>query len=319
MKTLPQNLADNPDTDDLQVEFVVLNYGDDAKQYEELRAENPDDQELQDFDYEDMNDWMMNDPRISAEIESGRILYVRSEQPKFRMAHAKNMAHRLAEGSVVCNLDADNWTGAGFAQALAMRFKKTPNIILSPSFGVSRHFPSQERGFVGRIAVKRNNFLALGGYREAYKGWGHEDTDFTRRAKMHGLQHYRFEDLDHLQVIGHTNDDRVQNMYSTKQERRSASDMLTQYKNKGMATEFFYAGVARMKTLTRPILANAGTHFGLGQVEIVGVGQDSRYEVKPLRGVHARVFRSVGGMMEVARGRLNPRIISLKDPDGGPL
>ena len=38
------------------------------------------------------------------------------------MAHAKNMAHRLGiiEGAdILCNLDADNFTGPGFASYIA--------------------------------------------------------------------------------------------------------------------------------------------------------------------------------------------------------
>ncbi len=48
-------------------------------------------------------------------------------------------------------LDSDNFTGPKFAQFLKGRFEKDVDIVLSPSFGVSREFPPEERGFVGRI------------------------------------------------------------------------------------------------------------------------------------------------------------------------
>jgi hypothetical protein len=61
------------------------------------------------------------------EIRSGRVVYYHFPEPEhFNMAHAKNMAHRLAferEGAkIACNVDADNFTGQGFASMLHETF-----------------------------------------------------------------------------------------------------------------------------------------------------------------------------------------------------
>src|SRR5581483_1771791 len=57
--------------------------------------------------------------RFQAQMDSGALVYYRLDhQASFFMAHAKNVAHRLARGEIVCNLDADNYTAIGFSEFL---------------------------------------------------------------------------------------------------------------------------------------------------------------------------------------------------------
>src|ERR1700720_317542 len=112
--TLPQNLADNPNA-----KFILVDYasGDDLREY------------LQEFHCED--------------ISSGRlVVYSYTQTGPFRMAHAKNLAHRLAirEGAfILINLDADNLTGPRFDRYVETMFRQAiydramfgcPNIFL---------------------------------------------------------------------------------------------------------------------------------------------------------------------------------------------
>jgi hypothetical protein len=149
MKTLPQNLRDNPDGQDYQVEFIVLDYGDHEGQYQEIRDTMP--SEIERFDYDDMHSWMMSNSQVEEEIKSGRLIYVKTEDlkvaGKFHHSHAKNIAHRVATGDVVCNVDADNFTGQGFAQMLNRFFLKNPNSILNPSFELTRLVERESGGF----------------------------------------------------------------------------------------------------------------------------------------------------------------------------
>src|SRR5208337_3794663 len=88
-ETLPANLRSNE-----AARFILVNYN------------SPD--QLDDFIRKEH----------MADIDSGRLSVYRFTEPgPFRMAHAKNLAHRLAirEGAdILVNMDADNFAGQGF-------------------------------------------------------------------------------------------------------------------------------------------------------------------------------------------------------------
>ncbi len=123
------------------------------------------------------------------------------------MAHAKNLAHRLGimEGAdVLVNLDADNFTGHGFAAYLNEVFQE------DRVYCWSRMIKGQgNRGISGRIAVTRNAFLTTGGYDERFEKWGPDDKDFTRRLQKLG---YADREIDRrfLRAIPHTDEVRFE-------------------------------------------------------------------------------------------------------------
>jgi hypothetical protein len=116
------------------------------------------------------------------------------------MAHAKNLAHRLAilEGAdVLVNMDADNYAGEGFDRYVAERLAPTPDGLgpAAPSDGLRRAFlwahmrkGQMRRGISGRIAVTKHAFLAAGGYDEVYHEWGPDDKDFNVRLRRLGFE-----------------------------------------------------------------------------------------------------------------------------------
>ena len=109
-QTLPKNLADTWTGPAGSVEFVVLDYS------------SPD----------DLASWITTDRRASALSGCGHLRFARcSGQPYFRHSHAKNMAHALATGDVVCNVDADNYVGPGFTGFLQSVFSRKPNAIVA--------------------------------------------------------------------------------------------------------------------------------------------------------------------------------------------
>lgn len=178
-ETLPRNLADNPKS-----KFVVLNYnsGDDLLHYLFTAHRN--------------------------EINSGRlVVYSYRDSPVFRMAHAKNMAHRcgILEGAdILVTLDADNFTGANFEQFIADAFARERNIFLCPrivgqGYGAVRIAP---RGVAGRLAVRVQDFLKAGGYDMQYETWRGEDVDLVARLRRMGFAP-RFIDPVHLNAIRH--------------------------------------------------------------------------------------------------------------------
>lgn len=176
-ETLPGNLADNADYDNLV--FVILDYN------------SPDDLELylQTFH--------------SGAIERGRIVvYKNYLAGAFRMAHAKNMAHRcgMLEGAdILVNLDADNFTGPGFARYIADRFTCEEAVFLWAPMQKGK----MDRGISGRIVVNSHDYMKAGGYDERFRTWSPDDKDFNIRLRRMGITALEIEQR-YLSAVRHT-------------------------------------------------------------------------------------------------------------------
>lgn len=175
-QTLPQNIRDNADYANLK--FVLLDYN------------------SQDY----LQDYLQHGP----DIKSGRLVaYHFPSAISFKMAHAKNMAHRLGieEGAdILVNLDADNFTGPGFASYIAEQFK-TENIFLWARMikdGAGR----LPKGISGRIVVSKESFINVGGYDERFETWSPDDKDFSARLRRIGYE-AREIDNQYLRAILH--------------------------------------------------------------------------------------------------------------------
>jgi sulfotransferase family protein/glycosyl transferase family 7 (putative galactosyltransferase) len=181
-RTLPKNLADNHGLS----KFVVLDYNSKDNLNAYLTSKYPD------------------------LIESGKLAVYRfGGVGPFKMAHAKNMTHRLGirEGAdVLVNLDADNYTGLGFDQYVIDRFQQFGNNILlwarwnKPGADPKAHIP---KGCSGRIVVTKQAFLKAGGYDEKYDTWGPDDKDFHYRLRLMGYSPHEI-DRQYLNAILHT-------------------------------------------------------------------------------------------------------------------
>lgn len=141
-----------------------------------------------------------------ADMKRGRLSTYRFTEPtKFRMAHAKNLAHRLGmmEGAnVLVNLDADNYTGPGFGQYLAKEFATDERIFLWANMVKGK----MDRGISGRIAVRHDAFVAVGGYDEKFESWSCDDKDINLRLRMNDWEGREIEE-QYLSAILHN--DRV--------------------------------------------------------------------------------------------------------------
>jgi hypothetical protein len=125
------------------------------------------------------------------DIDSGRlVIYSYREPGAFRMAHAKNMAHRagILEGAdVLVNMDADNYTGPEFARYVAQQFD-TPDPVFLWSRMIQNGPDKLPRGISGRIAVRSDAFLKAGGYDEQFEAWSPDDKDFNLRLRRLGYE-----------------------------------------------------------------------------------------------------------------------------------
>ena len=181
--TLPKNLADNADY--FNAKFIVLDYGSQDGLFSWLALEH----------------WK--------DIESGRlVVYHHPHWGAFHMAHAKNMAARLGilEGAdILVTLDADNFTGPGFAHFVAGRLTD-PGIFLCPDYVRIKSLPHgpgrPQRGYAGRLAIRAQEFIKMGGYDETFDTWRGEDIDMIERLKRTGYT-IRMIDNCYLNAIPH--------------------------------------------------------------------------------------------------------------------
>lgn len=179
-QTLPANLRDNPKS-----RFVVLDYNDQDGLEAYLKTAHAED------------------------IASGQlVVYKHPAVGPFHVSHAKNMAARLGArngGDILVTLDADNFTGAGFEDEIEEKFRE-PGIFMCPDHYTIKSLPHGPerpmRGYAGRLAVRAQDFIKLGGYNETYDTWRGEDIDFNARMLRLGYQP-RFIDTKFLATIPH--------------------------------------------------------------------------------------------------------------------
>ena len=182
-QTILRNLEDNADYSEL--EFVLLDYN----------------------SSDGLENWVMEN--LQRYISSGRLIYYRTVEPRyFHRSHARNLAFRLASGEIVCNVDADNFTGKGFASNINKHFHKNQNSFLAVDF-TNREI--NKRDTYGRIACMKKDFIEIRGFDEKMDGYGYEDIDFCSRLKRKGLREFFIDDEQFLKIIKHSDDERVIN------------------------------------------------------------------------------------------------------------
>jgi len=149
--TLPKNIEDNIDYPN--IEFVVLDYN----------------------SFDGLADWIKSD--MQTYIDQGILNFYRTDEPKtYSMAHSRNIAFKLAQGHIINNVDADNFTEKGFAKYLNLLAHQVPEQAV---------FAKGKRMLHGRLGFYKNEFInLLGGYDEIglIQGYGHDDKDLLHRA-----------------------------------------------------------------------------------------------------------------------------------------
>lgn len=212
-RTLPANLEWNSAS--RLVEFIVLDYSSSDGLAAWIRAE------MQDH------------------IESGTLVFAQASGfTEFRRSHAKNMAHRIATGRYLCNLDADNYSGDRFATYLLQHFLAVQKICVH-SHG-------------GRIALPREYFYALGGYDERMiHGWGYEDDDLRIRSRAMGLKQVIIPGGKGFPTaIAHGNEERVKYhpIHNIAQSRA------------------MHLAISAANLKNNILVANAGQNWGAGRI-----------------------------------------------------
>lgn len=177
-ETLPKNIEDNSNYPN--IEFVLLDYNSNDGTEVYVRSE------------------------LSEFINKGILVYYRTTTPKFfHRSHSRNVAFRLATGDILCNVDADNFTGEDFSSFLSECFSSEESIFLS-STGFTTNL-------LGRICLRKRDFCEVTGYDEEMSEYGFEDYDLISRLELKGLVNRQITDNKYLQAIQHGDRERIVN------------------------------------------------------------------------------------------------------------
>jgi len=184
-ETLPANIAENSDYPD--IEFVLLDYN----------------------SSDGLEDWVRSN--MMEHIEKGVLKYYRTHEPAyFDVSHAKNMATNLCTGRIICNVDADNYAGRGYASWVYSMFsgKERSSIVTTIQNGFIKF---RDQG--GKLAFYSDSFKQVRGYDEEMIGYGFEDVDLVYRLEKAGNCSAYIEDPTFLKYIDHPDMDRLRNYH----------------------------------------------------------------------------------------------------------
>ena len=176
-------------------------------------------------------------------IESGKVNYYKynnSKYPEYNAAHARNLAFRLAQNEITCNVDADNFIGSGFAEYVSAMFS-FDNIFLRG--------PVDRRGIAGRICCNKRHWETIGGYDERFRNWGVEDSDFSERLGRTGVERKTILNEEFCKCIQHDDDTR---------SRHYSVDIHTSYK---------FNRMIKINNAESGIINPNGSNFGHGCVQ----------------------------------------------------
>ncbi len=184
-QTLPKNIEDSGAGND--VDFVLLDYNSVDGLEEFVKTE------------------------LSEHIRSGKLNYFKTTSPAFfNRSHSRNLAFKLAEGEIVCNVDADNFIGEGFAAFIRDEFRKDRAIFISAG---DLNGAKAQSDVLGRIAVRKSDFLSIGGFDERMVYYGFEDYDLINRLSLSGLKNVIIKDRSFVNAIRHGTADRLKNEF----------------------------------------------------------------------------------------------------------
>lgn len=167
-----------------------------------------------------MRDWIHDN--FQDEITSGKLKYVEYPEAKaFASPHAKNIAHRMADGDVLCNIDSDQFIGQGFARDVAAAFENAEKhsrriFMRHSSMDIAR--TNEHQDSLGKIVVSREDYYANRGYNEQIVGWAGADGDFMAKMLTNGVRHVAIP-LSYAHGISHSDTMRVDNLDPEIRER----------------------------------------------------------------------------------------------------
>ncbi len=183
-ETLLQNLSDT--RDEIDIDFVILNYN----------------------SSDNMEEWCKR--KLSQEILAGRVKYFKTTDPhSFSHSHSKNMLFKLAEGEIVCNINADHYIGEGFSQLIRSVFSQYVSCVLTPAdYHNTDSLHVVAKDVFGKVCLRKKDFLSVGGFDERMTNYGFEDWDLVNRLELTGVKRVLLKDPAFLRFIAHSEEER---------------------------------------------------------------------------------------------------------------
>ncbi|PCJ95111.1 MAG: hypothetical protein COA45_12630, partial [Zetaproteobacteria bacterium] len=118
------------------------------------------------------------------------------------------------------------------------------------------------------------------------------------------VEHHRIDSLKYLDVIKHSNLERVDNMVSVEHIEEELKHVESQKHDHHSA---FMKLFNKLKILTKPVQANNGSDFGMGLVRMEN-NRDLQFGTA-VNEVSSPFNVCALGLPELVRGRISPRIV----------
>lgn len=101
-----------------------------------------------------------------------------TDDPVFHVSRARNIGALQASSEVLCFVDADTFVIGNLAEWAGKNMKQGWFFVI-PTIGVST---------AGFLLCNKADFLNVGGYDEALRGWAPEDMDLYERLEISGVK-----------------------------------------------------------------------------------------------------------------------------------
>lgn len=240
--------------------------------------------------------------QFSEEIRNGRLKLASIDAQYWSYSHAKNVAHRMATGDILVNVDADNILGERFVHELrriwtGAHIGKIDENVVMRAIKANSFEPIRSGGGGGRVAISRSLFNRIGGYDETFSHWGGEDRDLVARAVVAGARFVRIPERIFGDFLPHSHDLRLKHQ-SPEDRRRSeealeVSDEIWTRIAEAAEREETYINHEALEELTSPRpglkpVANmdpetSKLHFGCGEVSLTKWNYETKeFEERPV-------------------------------------
>lgn len=219
-ETYPRNLASSESYP--EAEFILLDYG----------------------GKDGLERWVTEN--LGVHLSSGRLKFYRTDDPRYWVAaHAKNIAHKAADGDILCNLDADVRIPNGFCEFIKRSFSGKRIVMAFGSEDMEGN-----NGCAGFVAARREDFYSVNGYDENINlGWGYDDMNYQFRVRMHnGLELFTPPPI--LSCIPHANEIRTANC-----QLKDINQTMEMSKN-----------ICEDAAISKDYVANKGVEWGVAKI-----------------------------------------------------
>lgn len=125
------------------------------------------------------------------------------DDPGFCLPRARNIGAAHSSAPWLCFIDADIRVKSGWLEWMHKHLK--PHFF----YRASRENGKQLQEIAGTVICARSDFTAVGGYDEAFRGWGGEDIDLYARLTLHGSARPEYYPHQFVEPINHADAERT--------------------------------------------------------------------------------------------------------------